>query len=349
MLINILYLIIGIALTLVWIKVIKQKTPLNFQEIVKDKFWLIITGSLIVAIGYLYFYLPQVFEWLAVEFWGVPSSTITEDGKTKVLQLTDLGPLGDIYGSLNTLFTSATLAFVIYATLLQRQANNDAREAMAKQLRQVRNASRKQLRQAQLSTKRQLALAQATHNEQIRESQYAIFNNAFYALLALKENKFNDLEVLIGEQSYKGNAIFKRVTVAFKDLNERRWKDEVVPSKSEIEIAFKLIFESKNEEEVDIIYSYFLIYESLYDLIRNANFMNIPDKYYYKRLISNSMRIQEQITLCYISSYIERYHSFLEDSHIFGQFYLEEMSGLVRKYHKPSYFFGDNWINVFIQ
>lgn len=280
---------------------------------------------------------PLFFKWLMI---GIGS---------KETELEDFGTFGDIYGSLNTLFTSATLIIVVYSAYLQRQANNDAREAMARQLRQARNANKKQLRQSQLSTKRQLALAQATHNEQIRESQYAIFNNAFHALLTLKENKFNDLEVIVGEKSYRGNAIFKRITIAFKDLNDKRWKDGIVPSKTEIEIAFKLIFESKNEEEVDIIYSYFLIYESLYDLIRNANFMNIPDKYYYKRLISNSMRIQEQITLCYISSYVERYHHFLEDSQIFGQFYLVEMSGLVRKYHKPSYFFGGNWINVFIQ
>ena len=148
MLINILCLIIGIAATLIWIKVVKAKILINYQKFAIDKFWLFFTGVTIVAVAYLYFYLPQVFKWLAVDIWGVPASTVGEDGNDKLLALTDLGSLGDIYGSLNTLFTSATLAFVVYATLLQRQANKDARDAMKEQLQQAKDAIDKQLQQA---------------------------------------------------------------------------------------------------------------------------------------------------------------------------------------------------------
>jgi len=161
------------AATLIWIKVVKPKTPLNYQKIAKDKFWLILTGLTIVGVAYLYFYLPQVFKWLAVDIWGVPASSVGEDKKTVALQLTDLGPLGDIYGSLNTLFTSATLAFVVYATLLQRQANKDAREAMLVQLKQAKQASSQQLKQAQDTTQKQLKQARRALQLQLKQTRDA--------------------------------------------------------------------------------------------------------------------------------------------------------------------------------
>ncbi len=171
MLINILCLIIGITTTFIWIKVVKAKTPINYQEFAKDKFWLIFTSVTIVAVAYLYFYLPQVFKWLAVDIWGIPASSLGEDKEIKVLQLTDLGPLGDIYGSLNTLFTSATLAFVVYATLLQRQANADARSAMFDQLQQAKDATKDQLQQAKDASDEQLRQARDALTAQLDQAK----------------------------------------------------------------------------------------------------------------------------------------------------------------------------------
>lgn len=173
MLINILCLIIGIVATLIWIKLVKPKTPINYQKIAIDKFWLIFTGVTIVAVAYLYFYLPQVFKWLAVDVWGIPASSVGDDKENKVLQLTDLGPLGDIYGSLNTLFTSATLAFVVYATLLQREANKDARDAMADQLQHAKDSSAEQLQQARDATATQLKQARKALKEQLDQAREA--------------------------------------------------------------------------------------------------------------------------------------------------------------------------------
>lgn len=361
MLINILCLIIGVALTLVWINLVKPKTPLNFQVFVKDKFWLITTGSLIVAIGYLYFYLPQVFEWLAVEFWGVPSSTITEDGKTKVLQLTDLGPLGDIYGSLNTLFTSATLAFVVYATLLQRQANHDAREAMAKQLQQAKEDTEEQLKQAREATEqqilnaqqladiqlsqtkevssRQLELAQVTHDAQIKESKDAIFSNMFYALLSQKYSKYNNLVIRNEDTEFDSIRIFSAISNRLLRLLKDDWINAELLNEEIIQNELRIYLKSLTKKSATIheLHSYFLIYGDLLNLIKRSKLDPI-DEIFFKNIVINSMTVTEQITLFWIGAYLDKYKLFLKDSGIFNQFFHVNMMPFAKKFFDESYF-----------
>ncbi|MFN3289078.1 MAG: hypothetical protein ACK410_01300 [Acinetobacter sp.] len=275
--------------------------------------WLFaITFGLFLLLTYPYF-----FNWWAVNFWNVPESELSD--------FTKLGPLGDIYGSLNTLISSIALCAVAFSTLFQITSLNETR----------------------FSNEKQMNIAQKSHDEQLKESQHAIFSNAFYALLNVKENKFNSLEVIADGEILKGNDIFRKVASDFSKLSKNQWKGENIPSKKEIEFEFKIILDSEDDESVDIICSYFLIYGSMYNLIKNAKFLSPSENFYYKQLISNTMRIQEQITLCYISCFIERYQPFLKNSNIFGQFYDYDMSNLVKKYHNYSHFYGDSWKKVF--
>ncbi|WON80797.1 hypothetical protein OK024_03160 [Acinetobacter sp. UGAL515B_02] len=146
---------------------------------------------------------PLFFKWLMI---GIGS---------KETALKDFGTFGDIYGSLNTLFTSATLIIVMYSAYLQRQANKDARDAMERQLQQAREDTEEQLKQAREATEQQilnaqqlahiqleharqysmdqLALARATHEAQIKESKDAIFTNKFYSHLNYKNAKLNSI------------------------------------------------------------------------------------------------------------------------------------------------------------
>ncbi|OUJ94987.1 hypothetical protein BFG48_000865, partial [Acinetobacter nosocomialis] len=141
---------------------------------------------LIFSIGILllWFFFPILFKYWVFHFLVSPPFT-TEN-------FVSLGPIGDIFGGLTALFTSATLIIVIYSAYLQRQANIDAREAMAEQLKQAekatqdqltqakeatkeqleqaREATKEQLKQARESTKQQLDLAQATHEAQLKET-----------------------------------------------------------------------------------------------------------------------------------------------------------------------------------
>ncbi len=361
MLINILYFIIGVALTLVWIKVVNRKTPLNFQEIVKDKFWLIITGSLIVAIGYLYFYLPQVFKWLATDVWGVPNSTIAEDGKTKVLQLTDLGPLGDIYGSLNTLFTSATLAFVVYATLLQRQANQDAREAMEKQLQQAREDTEKQLEQAYEATERQirnaqeladiqleharqnskeqLELAKATHDAQMQESKHAIFSTSFNMLLNEKSKILDGIRISLGENNFQ--RMFRLIAYYFSSKICGDWSSKKLNNDNDQELledikAFiKSELNSSNLPEQ--LSTYFFCNISIIGLIKKST-LNQTDKAFYFRLLSYTMTELEQLTfLCYSCISIDLRNQ-LKETGIFDIYFSEKYHKFIFTNFEPSMF-----------
>ncbi|WP_234622439.1 hypothetical protein [Acinetobacter guillouiae] len=197
----------------------------NTQKIV-----LAIVVFIILLIGWGLF--PLFFKWLMI---GI--------GSTKK-DIDDFGSMGDIYGSLNTLFTSATLLIVMYSAYLQRQANKDARTAMAEQLQQARDATTTQLTQAsdaltqqldqareateqqiknakelseiELSqtreaTAQQLALAQATHDAQIKESRHAIFANQFYSLLNFKKDRLNNLFIVHGEEDENGEIITKSI------------------------------------------------------------------------------------------------------------------------------------------
>ncbi len=139
-----------------------------------------------------------------------------------------LGPIGDIFGGLTAFFTSATLIIVMYSAYLQRQANQDAREAMTEQLKQAKEATALQLNearralelqlnqarqaaadqiahatmlhelqlaQAQQASAEQLEVTKASFKGQIEESRYAIFSNMFYSLLNYKHNLLTSIEM----------------------------------------------------------------------------------------------------------------------------------------------------------
>lgn len=281
---------------------------------VKIHSWLIFLTMFLGLLAFWCLY-PIFFQWLIVTQFKIDPKVYGET----------FGAVGDTYGSLNTLVSSLALAGVAYSAYLQVTS-----------LKETRDANREQV-----------DLAKKTHQEQLRESQHAIFTNAFYSLLNVKENKFNNLEVVIKQYNHKGNDIFKTISFECESLCRTWHEEEYIPTAKELDDEFRVILGSLSDEDPDIIYSYFMIYESIYSLVNQAKFLNEIESFYYKRLISNTMRIQEQITLCYISCYIGRYHSFLDNSFIFDQFYLEEMAGLVKKYHKSSHFYGDSWQNIF--
>lgn len=300
------------------------ETRLGLKELIKKHPFL--TGSLtcfvLVIITFLYF--PLFFKLVAIDFWKIPL-TVYSDGAVEVVELADLGSIGDIFGSLNSFISSIALCAVAFSTWLQVTSLSETRDV----------------------NRKQLDIAEKSHQEQMKESRHAIFSNALFALLNVKENKFNSLEVIVEDKILKGHDIFLKLAFEFNKLIKNQWKDEKVPSKEEIEEQFRRILNSKDDEYMDIICSYFLIYGSMYRLVNSTNFLSEEENYYYKQLISDTMRIQEQITLCYLSCYISRYQEFLKDSYMFGQFYTSEMSFLVKKYHHPSHFLGSDWIDHF--
>lgn len=311
---------------------------------------------------------------------------------SKETELKDFGSLGDIYGSLNTLFTSATLIIVLYSAYLQREANKDARDAMADQLQQAKDATANQLQQAKDATNeqlqqardalaaqlnqakvltdqqvsnakelafiqleqakesmsQQLALAQTTYDAQQYESKFAVFSSSFYALLNLKENKFSALELTLGrnEQKLSGNRVFEYIVQKFEYYLNNDWKDKLVDVE-ELGEVFDKILNIYNKESSDLVLSYFLVYTSLFQLIDRSIVLDNEGKYFYKQMISNTMRIQEQTTLFWAACFVPRFKSFLRDSYLFNQFYDDKYCILAKNHHEKSHFNSRDWNKLF--
>lgn len=258
----------------------------------------------VFVLAWLFF--PNLFQWWAIHVWSIPVNQLDEMGK--------LGPLGDIYGSLNTLFTSVTLLIVIYSAYLQRQANQDAREAMAEQLKQAneanaeqlqqaRDATAKQLRQARQSTKQQLELAQQSHDAQIAESKYAVFSSMFNILLNEKNKSLERLSENLGDHTT--NDLFQLLSKHFLEKIANEWKEHQTLIEENDEFLFKeftkLIWSNYESKSVTTaLSSYLYLYISLIALIKNAD-LKAKDKEFFYEFLSNSMNHHEQVTLLWFS------------------------------------------------
>lgn len=313
---------------------------------------------LVILVALIWLVFPFLFKafmfWM--EFVGVELTTFAA-----------YGPIGDIYGSLNTLFTSATLAFVIYSTILQRQANLDAREAMDKQLQQARDSTAEQLKQARIglkeqleqareSTAKQLSLARATHEAQIKESKDAIFTNKFYSHLSYKNTKFNSIFLTKEDKDLSGNIIEKQVPMIIAiDEIAMEWLETVKENKAiynnlnrqELLNKFYNLVQTKLKyETISSLISYFHIYNDFFDLIRDSK-ISEEDKIFYRSVLSNSMTQHEQLFLFIISPIFNAID--LTDSEIFSLLgHMSFLEDYAIGYHKVCHFKYDDWKQCFV-
>ncbi|MDC4354107.1 hypothetical protein ABB083_00170 [Acinetobacter baumannii] len=303
---------------------------------------------LLILLIFIWGLFPLFFKWLMI---GIG---------TKKTNIEDFGTLGDIYGSLNTLFTSATLLIVIYSASLQRQANKDARKAMANQLRQAKEAtesqlrqakeaSEEQLKQARESTKQQIELARDTHSSQIKETQYSIFSNIFYSLLNQKHERSRVIFFEKDDQKIDLYQMFEFVNAKIFNLVDNQWKDVSNVTISDLKKEFDLLLVEKNKfSQSPNIYTYFLIYIDLFNLIRDSE-LEEKDKNFFKTVITNSMTIGEQLTFLWISAFTPVLLNELKDTQVFDYFYHENLRSFVFKFHKKSHFrqknFTEDWPN----
>lgn len=269
-----------------------------------------------------------------------------------------LGPIGDIFGGLTAFFTSLTLIIVMYSAYLQREANIDARKAMAKQLKQaekaaedqlnqakkateeqlvqVREATEEQLRQARESTKQQLDLAQATHDAQLKETIYSNFLNTYNSLMNYKLSKYNALEVIVSGRVWRAEEIFKEISFHFLgcknifnlSLNQKQIGDLYN------ETLIKIAGRDKGLAEIN---SYFLIYESLFNLIERSKISD-DEKFFFRRSISNTMSTHEQLTLLWAGVNSLFCSELIKNTGIFNQFYGEYMMPFIVQYYEKSSF-----------
>ncbi|CAA0221653.1 hypothetical protein [Acinetobacter baumannii] len=324
---SIIFQIAAYVILIVGVFAVINKFYPNFKDWITNGkvnyLWLVlITIGIFIFLTYPYF-----FNLWAVYFWHVPESELTD--------FTKLGPLGDIYGSLNTLFTSATLAIVIYSTILQRQANEDTRKAMYKELIQAKSLSSLQLKQAKQASAEQLNLVKETHNAQIKESQYTFFTNQFYSLLNLKENKFHKLKIKLKAGHFEQDQIFIKLQIQFNRILEGVENEEI--TSDYLRQEFVEYIEAVDGSASDIVLSYFLIYGNLIKLIKSSS-LSHDEKQFYFEILGNSMRLQEQVVFFWVSSFAMRFNYQLDYTYIFNQFYNDKYLIVAKKFHRKSAF-----------
>ncbi|MBJ9957473.1 hypothetical protein [Acinetobacter courvalinii] len=236
-----------------------------------------------------------------------------------------LGAVGDIYGSLNTFFSSIAFLAVAFTTWLQVNALKETREA----------------------NKRQLNLAEKNHEEQIKESRNAIFSTKFYALLNYKTDMLEQFKVIKDSKEYRGNEIFGLYYKHFEVLLEHYWVDlDSIDKDIILKELKKFDLLVNSGKEFTGWFSYFLIHTQISELIYNSK-IDDEDKKFYRSVLSNSMSMEEQITLFWIAPVTPRVMTKLENTKIFSLFFNRKFIPYAKKFYNKSYFGIKSWGKVF--
>lgn len=321
---NILIVNIAIAFAFSFIvfKLIIPNIPENFKKKVNENLDSFIFTIIIMGGIFLFLFLPLVFKTLAINVWGIPTLIDGEGGGSRPLQLFDLGPLGDIYGSLNTLFTSVTLGIVAYTAGLQRKANEHTFNA----------------------AEAQLQLAQKNHQEQLKETQNSIFLSVFTTLLSQKNTTKQNLQIKDETGINNHEHFFKCMSARFEEKLKGEWSDlkDVDDDKVFSEFLKSATACGKEAHLSAILTTYFYIYESILNLIKKSN-MTTTDKEFYFEIVRNTMSLDEQITLLWLSGGMKQINNYLNDSHIFW-FNYGDAAKFILKFHNETQFNNPNML-----
>ncbi|MFY0112120.1 hypothetical protein ABTU74_19990 [Acinetobacter baumannii] len=278
--------------------------------------WFILIGVLIL----IWIFFPNLFYWWALNIWHIPAHQLDT--------ISELGPLGDIYGSLNTLISSLALCAVAYSAYLQVTSLNESRK----------------------STEKQLLLAENNHLEQLKESKNAIFTNQFYSLLNYKKVKFDSLEfnrkiplnikvkgleaLQILTQQFR--SYLRNNPLYFENYTERDMQDE-----------FLGICEGFFSGTISPLLSYFYLYKNLLELIHNSE-LTAKDQAFYLDILSNSMFQEEQLFIFWISVFNQDLKHIFYSSRLLNQIAYEEFyKNYGLKFHEKMTFRTRPWREVF--
>lgn len=269
-------------------------------------FWLIV----IFMVIFTFLTFPVFFSLWAKYFWNMNSESIESFGK--------LGPLGDIYGSLNAFVSSAALCAVAYSTLLQLKALGEAKNS----------------------------------------SNNSALTDQFYSLMTFKNEMFYQLKFekkLSYEESLRNNNQTTKIISGFEALTliaekirkSAIYDDQILHSNYLRRLRyFNEFMDSIFTQEVNSLISYFYIHGELIKLINNAEVAE-EVKESLKSILRNTMLQDEQIVLFYFASVFKNINLSLENSEIFNKFHLPMHHKLALKFHKESHFKSDAWKVLF--
>ncbi|EXE27089.1 MULTISPECIES: hypothetical protein [Acinetobacter calcoaceticus/baumannii complex] len=278
--------------------------------------WFILIGVLIL----IWIFFPNLFYWWASNIWHIPSNQLDKIG--------DLGPLGDIYGSLNTLISSLALCAVAYSTYLQVTSLNESRK----------------------STEKQLLLAEKNHLEQLKESKNAIFTTQFYSLLNYKKDKFNSIEFsrkIPGNPKVNALTTIQTLNQSFTLYlsNDPSYYDDY--NEDQMYQDFMGTFHTLFQGSIAPLISYFFLYKNLINLIQLSE-LESKDQAIYLDILSNSMFQEEQIFLFWISVFTPDLKRSIDNSRLFNQIGYEDFyKNYGLKFHKKMTFRTKPWRKIF--
>lgn len=309
-----------------------KETRGMLKEQIKNRPFLSYSLICLTVVAFAFLYFPLFFKYIALEVWDIPV-TIYKDGTVEIVALADLGPIGDIFGSLNSFISSIALCAVAFSTWLQVTS----------------------LKETRRSNREQFLLTKEAHDEQIKESKNAIFTNQFFSILNYKREKFNSIYLNFSAQSNEnGNnkadalIVMQILTTAFtqKLRSNKNYHEDTVEN-------IRNDFLNTNEEffssSINPIISYFYMYKNLIKLIDNSG-LEPQEKAIYIDIVSNSMFQEEQMLLFWIAPLFPDLKRSIDGSKIFNQIWYEDsFKSYGLKFHVADSFRIKNWISAFKQ
>lgn len=210
-----------------------------------------------ITVGlFLFLTYPFFFNWWALNFWGVPEGELSD--------YTKLGPLGDIYGSLNTLISSIALCAVAYSTWIQTTS----------------------LRETRISNEKQLS-----------ESKHAIFSDMFYNLLMHSKDTVNALTI----KGKNKTEILNDASNTFSELLKNEWKHNLENLTHEnVRVSLRNFVNKISDcQRSTGFYSSFYNYKTLISFVKKEKEGQEQD--FYLKIISNSMSYTEKKILLWLA------------------------------------------------
>lgn len=275
-------------------------------------FWLIV----IFLVIFTFLTFPVFFSLWAKYFWNMNSESIESFGK--------LGPLGDIYGSLNAFVSSVALCAVAYSTWLQITAIKQTKDATNEQLTESRNMRLTDQFYALMTFKNEM-LYQLRFKCHLPWEEYIEINSKTKNIDA-----FEALKLIAGA--------FKKLICIDDNYLKLNYKDRLK--------VFEVLMGNLFAEEVNELVSYFYIYGELIKMINNAQVSeNIKEN--LKSVLRNTMLQEEQIVLFFFASIFKEINLSLKDSEIFNKFHYPMYHKFALKFHNESHFKSDGWKVLF--
>ncbi|HEY0842982.1 putative phage abortive infection protein [Methylotenera sp.] len=185
------------------------------------------------------------------------------------------GTIGDMFGSINALFSGLAFAVLIYTIHLQRKELELQREELAS----TRNEIKEQ--------KEYLA----AQNDVLRTQN---FENTFFQLLNLMQETRNSF-VFRRVPSKKGVEAFEHAYANLKSKYLRAINDEVALGKTKEEVVNILSTQFFIEYQSDFGH----YFRTLYNIVKLVNISNVANKRFYTNLIRAQLSNQEVFILFY--------------------------------------------------